>query len=168
MTENPAANPAASADQSSEAPPPATVLLRTDGIPQISKSPKLKCGDVALVPGKDNGGDGGNHLAAVSGVPKNPPSKLNHSQHQPDTTNAKLLLFQNPAARQIWVCCTSKRPTSYRFEHAPLHKLPPGWEDINFLCDQREIPKMLKVSDEKPGRILPPHKQTGILPCFLV
>lgn len=126
MKENPAANPAASADQSSEATPPATVLLRTDEIPQLSKSPKLKYGDVVLVPGKDNGGDGGNYLAAVSEVPQNPPSKRNHSQHQPHTTAAKLLLLQNPAARQIWVCRTSKRPTSYRFEHTSLAQTSPG------------------------------------------
>lgn len=60
MKENPAGNPAASADQSLEASLPDTVLLQTDEIPQPSKSSKLKQGDVVLIPGKGSGGDGGN------------------------------------------------------------------------------------------------------------
>ena len=49
VKENPAAIPAASADQSSQASPAATVLLQADEIPQAPESPESKQGDIAPV-----------------------------------------------------------------------------------------------------------------------
>lgn len=113
MKENPAAIPAASADQSSQASPAATGLLQADEIPQAPESPEPKQGDIAPAQGEGIGGDGGNYLAAAGGCPKPAPSKGNHEQHQPYASAAERLSLKNQAAGWIQVCCTSKRPTNY-------------------------------------------------------
>lgn len=136
MKENPAGNPAASADQSLEASPPDTVLLQTDEIPQPSKSSKLKQGDVVLIPGKGSGGDGGNSQWGPKKIQQPNEITGNTSPTQP-----------------LPSCCCSKTQQAGRFGFAVLVKDPPAINvdilplnilpsDRNSLCDQTEMPKM--------------------------